>query len=111
MSRPVPDVPIAELNAGRVRALKALRLHNGTIYRWNRACFGVTDGVPHLRIENRVLPSGAEVDGDADQEQGREEQTRERDGPGWAPRHEGPTARRIGCVTNDDRFAHRSALG
>ena len=38
--------------------LKALRLHNGTIYRWNRACYGVVGGVPHLRIENRVLPSG-----------------------------------------------------
>ena len=50
--------PIAALAAGRTPALKALRLHNGTIYRWNRACFGVTEGVPHLRIENRVLPSG-----------------------------------------------------
>ncbi|MCB1052003.1 MAG: CBS domain-containing protein [Acidobacteria bacterium] len=39
-------------------ALKALRLHNGTIYRWNRICYGITEGVPHFRIENRVLPSG-----------------------------------------------------
>jgi CBS domain-containing protein len=53
--------PMAALAAGRVPALKALRLHNGTIYRWNRACFGVTDGRPHLRIENRVLPSGPSV--------------------------------------------------
>jgi CBS domain-containing protein len=53
--------PLAALAAGRVPALKALRLHNGTIYRWNRACFGVTAGKPHLRIENRVLPSGPSV--------------------------------------------------
>jgi CBS domain-containing protein/gamma-glutamyl:cysteine ligase YbdK (ATP-grasp superfamily) len=50
--------PLAVLRAGGVPALKALRLHNGTIYRWNRACYGVTNGKPHLRIENRVLPSG-----------------------------------------------------
>src|SRR6185503_15636204 len=31
---------------------------NGTVWRWNRACYGVSDGVPHLRIENRALPSG-----------------------------------------------------
>jgi CBS domain-containing protein len=50
--------PLAELAAGRAPTLKALRLHNGTIYRWNRACYGVLNGKPHLRIENRVLPSG-----------------------------------------------------
>ena len=50
--------PMAVLDAGRVPMLKALRLHNGTIYRWNRACFGVTDGKAHLRIENRVMPAG-----------------------------------------------------
>ncbi len=50
--------PMAKLDRGEVPLLKALRLHNGTIYRWNRACFGMTDGKPHLRIENRVMPSG-----------------------------------------------------
>ncbi len=39
-------------------ALSALCLHNGTVWRWNRPCYGVTDGKPHLRIENRYLPSG-----------------------------------------------------
>ncbi|MGV6852073.1 MAG: CBS domain-containing protein [bacterium] len=39
----------------------ALRLHNGTVYRWNRACYGVADGIAHLRIENRVIPSGPTV--------------------------------------------------
>jgi CBS domain-containing protein len=38
-----------------------LRLHNGTVWRWNRACYGVTDGIAHLRIENRALPSGPTV--------------------------------------------------
>ncbi len=50
--------PMALLDRGEIPQLKALRLHNGTIYRWNRACFGITDGVPHLRIENRVIPAG-----------------------------------------------------
>ena len=53
--------PMAVLERGEVPMLKALRLHNGTIYRWNRACYGVLDGKPHLRIENRVMPSGPSV--------------------------------------------------
>ncbi len=53
--------PMAVLARGGVPQLKALRLHNGTIYRWNRACYGVMDGKPHLRIENRVMPSGPSV--------------------------------------------------
>lgn len=43
---------------GEVPKLEALNFHNGTIYRWNRVCYGVTNGKPHLRIENRILPSG-----------------------------------------------------
>ena len=53
--------PMAKLARGETPLLKALRLHNGTIYRWNRACYGVIDGVPHLRIENRVMPAGPSV--------------------------------------------------
>ena len=49
------------LKDGRVPELSALRLHNGTVYRWNRACYGITDGKPHLRIENRILPAGPSV--------------------------------------------------
>ncbi len=52
------DDPMALLGRGEIPQLKALRLHNGTIYRWNRACYGITDGKPHLRIENRVMPAG-----------------------------------------------------
>lgn len=48
----------ALLERGEIPPLRALSLHNGTVYRWNRACYGVTDGRPHLRIENRTLPSG-----------------------------------------------------
>lgn len=47
--------------AGRPPKLQALRLHNGTTYRWNRPCYGVADGKAHLRIENRVLPAGPTV--------------------------------------------------
>ena len=53
--------PFAVLRRGEAPQLKALRLHNGTVYRWNRACYGMTGGKPHLRIENRVLPSGPTV--------------------------------------------------
>ncbi len=46
---------------GETPLLSALRMHNGTVWRWNRACYGVSEGIPHLRIENRVLPSGPTV--------------------------------------------------
>ena len=49
------------LQQGGIPRLRALRLYNGTIYRWNRVCYGVTEGKPHLRIENRVLPAGPTV--------------------------------------------------
>lgn len=51
--------PLALLDSGVTPRLRSLCLHNGTVYRWNRACYGVSpNGKPHLRIENRVLPSG-----------------------------------------------------
>ncbi len=50
--------PFAALEEGRAPSLKALRLHTSTVYRWNRICYGISDGRPHLRIENRILPSG-----------------------------------------------------
>lgn len=52
------EAPMAVLARGQLPELKALRLYNGTIYRWNRACFGMTDGKAHLRIENRLMPAG-----------------------------------------------------
>jgi CBS domain-containing protein len=50
--------PFEVLARGETPSLSALRLHNGTVWRWNRACYGVSEGIPHLRIENRALPSG-----------------------------------------------------
>lgn len=42
--------------------LAHLRLHNGTIWRWNRPLIGFDDsGSPHLRIEHRVVPAGPTV--------------------------------------------------
>lgn len=49
------------LAAGGTPQLSALRIHNGTVYRWNRACYGITGGRPHLRIENRALPAGPTI--------------------------------------------------
>ena len=51
----------AIIAAGGVPELRALRRHIGTIWHWNRACYGVAGGVAHLRIENRVLPSGPTI--------------------------------------------------
>jgi hypothetical protein len=53
--------PLAILAAGGAPSLSELRLHNSTIWRWNRPVYDVADGVPHLRIENRVLPAGPTV--------------------------------------------------
>jgi CBS domain-containing protein/gamma-glutamyl:cysteine ligase YbdK (ATP-grasp superfamily) len=61
MTREPVEDPMAVLDQGGVPRLACLQLHNGTVYRWNRPCYGVTDGRPHLRIECRVLPSGPTV--------------------------------------------------
>jgi CBS domain-containing protein/gamma-glutamyl:cysteine ligase YbdK (ATP-grasp superfamily) len=53
--------PFEVLEKGGIPKLKALSLHNGTIYRWNRACYGVLDGKPNLRIEFRALPAGPSI--------------------------------------------------
>ncbi|MFE7646016.1 glutamate-cysteine ligase family protein [Streptomyces phaeoluteigriseus] len=53
--------PHEALAAGDAPKLAELVLHNGTVYRWNRPVYGIADGVPHLRVENRVLPAGPTV--------------------------------------------------
>ena len=53
--------PLETLEAGRTPALHELRLHNGTIYRWNRPVYDVAGDVPHLRVENRLLAAGPTV--------------------------------------------------
>jgi CBS domain-containing protein len=53
-----PEDSLQQLQQGKTPKLSALNLHNGTVYPWNRLCYGATHGKPHLRIENRYLPSG-----------------------------------------------------
>ncbi|WP_351237087.1 glutamate-cysteine ligase family protein [Streptomyces sp. NPDC002133] len=53
--------PLRVLDDGGIPRLQELVLHNGTVYRWNRPVYGLADGVPHLRVENRVLPAGPTV--------------------------------------------------
>lgn len=53
--------PVAVLDAGKAPALAELRLHNGTIWRWNRPIYDTIGDRPHLRVENRILPAGPTV--------------------------------------------------
>ncbi len=53
--------PLAVLDDGAIPLLAEMSLHNGTIYRWNRPVYGVVNGRPHLRVENRVLPAGPTI--------------------------------------------------
>jgi hypothetical protein len=55
------DDPTEILERGDTPELSELRLHNGTVYRWNRPIYAVVRGRPHLRVENRVLPAGPTV--------------------------------------------------
>jgi CBS domain-containing protein len=49
---------LAELERGEVPRLRSLALHNGTIWKWNRVCFGSDGRQAHLRLENRYMPAG-----------------------------------------------------
>ncbi|MAB78242.1 MAG: hypothetical protein CMJ89_02710 [Planctomycetes bacterium] len=61
ISAELEESPLLKIDRGVAPDLKALRLHNGTVYRWNRPCYGAENGRPHLRIENRVLPAGPTI--------------------------------------------------
>ncbi len=52
---------LQELKEGRIPELMALNIFNGTLYKWNRLCYGITEGKPHFRIENRYIPAGPSV--------------------------------------------------
>lgn len=52
------EEPHVVLDAGGTPDLAELRLHNGTVYRWNRPVYDVVDDTAHLRVENRLLPAG-----------------------------------------------------
>ena len=53
--------PVAVLQRGDAPRLHELRLHNGTVYRWNRPIYDIVDNTPHVRVENRVLPAGPSI--------------------------------------------------
>ncbi len=61
MTRATEPEPAARVARGEAPALSALCLHNGTVWRWNRPCYGVADGRATLRIESRVLPAGPTI--------------------------------------------------
>ncbi len=61
LTKEIATTSIAELSKGIIPKLSALSLHNSTVYRWNRPCYGVGNGKPHLRIENRYIPAGPTI--------------------------------------------------
>lgn len=62
LSSDVEEDSMQLIKEGKVPKLRSLQVHNSTVYRWNRPCYGISEnGKPHLRIENRVLPSGPTV--------------------------------------------------
>ncbi|MBS9460890.1 CBS domain-containing protein [Flagellimonas sp. 389] len=58
LTKAIEKESLEVLKNGGAPKLDALNLYNGTVYRWNRPCYGVGNGKPHLRIENRYIPSG-----------------------------------------------------
>lgn len=53
-------LPVEQNSA--VEAFGHLRLHNGTIWRWNRPLVGFDeDGTPHIRVEHRTPAAGPSV--------------------------------------------------
>jgi hypothetical protein len=55
------EEPEEVFERGEVPQLAELRLHNGTVYRWNRPIYDIVGGRPHLRVENRCLPAGPSI--------------------------------------------------
>ena len=49
---------LQEIEEGKTPKLSAWNYFNGSVYRWNRVCYGVINDKPGLRIENRILPAG-----------------------------------------------------
>ncbi len=56
------DDALQDLADGKIPTLRAMRVHNGTVYRWNRPCYGTDKDKAHLRIENRYLPAGPSIE-------------------------------------------------
>ena len=60
LSQPPPVGSSGPLPGGQAPSLDELRLHQGTVWRWNRAIYDPAQG-GHLRIEMRALPAGPTV--------------------------------------------------
>jgi CBS domain-containing protein len=59
LSTDIDEDVFQKIRDGKTPKLRALNIHNSTVYRWNRPCYGISDnGKPHLRIENRIFPAG-----------------------------------------------------
>lgn len=61
LTQAIEENSLEALSRGEIPKLAAWRLHNGTIWRWNRPCYGIVDGKPGIRIEARFLPAGPSV--------------------------------------------------
>ncbi|WP_421823721.1 CBS domain-containing protein [Flagellimonas oceanensis] len=61
LTKPIQNNSLDLLQQGKIPKLEALSLFNSTVYRWNRPCYGVGNGKPHLRIENRYIPAGPTI--------------------------------------------------
>lgn len=61
LAQTVEEDSLEVLRNGGVPKLSSWRMHNGTIWRWNRPCYGILNGKPGLRIEARYLPAGPSV--------------------------------------------------
>jgi CBS domain-containing protein len=58
LTKDIPTNSHEDIKNGKTPKLQALKIFNSTMYHWNRACYGISKGKPHLRIENRYLPAG-----------------------------------------------------
>ena len=54
------ESPLERVKAGGLPGLDELRLHQSTVWRWNRAIYDPKDS-GHLRVELRALPAGPTV--------------------------------------------------
>lgn len=61
LTQVVEENSLEVFERGEIPRLAAWRMHNGTIWRWNRACYGVMNNKPSLRIEARFLPAGPTI--------------------------------------------------
>jgi CBS domain-containing protein len=61
LTREMEEDSMGALAAGRIPQLHSWRMHNSTVWRWNRPCYGIMDGKPSLRIEARFLPAGPSI--------------------------------------------------